>query len=534
MSSSLLNFIVHPFSRGLDLSSSITAIVPGGTVAAENCEYGVHLSPEGARLSYKKRLGTSRYNATQLVVTGAGGDTFTALGDFWRFGSSLTATQKFVATAGTAIYKDDGDGVWDSIKSSWGTNGNTETNIVIAQGYAVFSNGVDTPQKWDQTTVTDLGTSAPTFTDATYHLRRLFEVGDPTSPSRVRFTAAADITDHTGGDSSTFFIGDDDRDRVIGVSEPFHGRLYFFKGPNYGSVWELAGRTAATFTQDHLFSGAPCVSHRGIITTPTDIYWASLYGIHQLTTTQKYGDTEENFLSRPIQTLYNTINFARAAQIVGFYHPNRNLIGWVVPTGSNTQNDTVLAYNYAVNEWSTWTLAGFKGASVMVGRTPTTGRPRLYIGGYDGRARAGDQTTLGDDNGNEAYTMRVKTPYHLRFDENTNELTAKNTMTVTSIVRPTGNFNANLTVITGSQSHTGTVSLNPGSGDLIGSTFIIGTSLIGSGAKTAIGENVIDGAGLGRGVQIEWTQGGLNQDFELYGYGVRYQRGNDVPMDVNQ
>ena len=540
MSSRDLGFVVHPFVGGLDLSSAPTALVPGGVVAAENCEYNVHLTPDGSppRLSLTKRLGTARYNAT--AITGA--PTVTALGDFWRFGTSITPTQKFVATAGTSIWKDDLDGVWDEVLASWGS-ATTWPSITIAQGYAVFTNNNnDIPQKWDQTTVTALTTSLVRFEACSYHLRRLWTVGEQTKragdaaiePSRSIYTAAGDITDFSGGDTGNFVLDEDDGDRLLGVSPSFHGRLYFFKGPNFGSVHEISGTTPSTFSRIRLFSGAPCVSHRSIVSVTNDIFWASRYGIHSLLTTQKYGDTEEFFVSRRIQKLFNTINFARANQIVGFSHPRRNIVGWSIPTGSSTTNDTFIVYNVAVGAWTVWTHAGFDGASVMVGLTPSTALPRLYIGGYDGFVRAADQNTLTDDGASTAYTMRVRTPNHLRLDENTNELTSKVFSSVASIVRPTGSYTANITATVGTRSHTGTVSLNPGSSDLIGSTFIMGTSVMGSSTGTSIAETIIDGADQGRGVQVTWEQGGANQDFELYGYGVRYMRTLDEPFDVNQ
>ena len=463
MPSSNQALIIHPWAGGLDTTKAPTLLDPSSLVTATNIEYDT----SGAR---KKRLGTARYNATATSAT----DTFTALAEHWRFGTSLTPTQKFVGHAGTDIYRDDLDGEWDSIKSSWGSN-TSNVHITIAQGHAVFSNdNGDAPQRWDQTTMSDLtGTGLPEFEACVYHLRRLWTIGEQTAisgsanPSRTTYSAAGDITDFTGGDTSNFIFDEDDGDRLIGLSRPFHNRLYFFKGPIHGSIHEITGTTSSTFARNKIHSGVPCVSHGGIITTPNDIYWVSPFGIHSLTTTINYGDTEEKFLSRSIQETYRNLNLSRLAQVRGFHHPSRNIVGWAVPEAGQTQNTLVLVYNYALGLWSTWDFTGFNAASFMVSMTPSTRKPRLYVGGYAGRVYAGDQATLSDENADQAYDARIKTPVLMKLSDTATELHEKIFTSVTTFFRPKGDHDADLTITVDRRSQTATVSM-AGEGDTLG------------------------------------------------------------------
>lgn len=50
-------------------------------------------------------------------------------------------------------------------------------------------------------------------------------------------------------------------------------------------------------------------------------------------------------------------------------------------------------------------------------------------------------------------------------------------------------------------------------------TFILDTSVLG-GAGVTILETPIEERG--RTIQIQWLQGGLDQDMELFGYSIRY------------
>src|SRR5712692_6602820 len=342
MASSAIPFVAFPSQSGLNSSSPQTYLLPDELTIADNVTYGL----SGER---RKRLGTARYNA---AVIGAATNNIVALAEHWRFGASLTATQRIVACSGAQIWSDSGTGVFTSINAAFGSNTSLTTNIVTAQGFAVFSDGSSTPQKWDQTTMAALGTGAPNFTAAAYHLRRLFTVGTAANPSRVDISAGGDITTWTGGDTANFILDDDDGDQVLGVSRTFHKRLYFYKGPNFGSIHEIAGNTLSTFTRDRVFNGLPALNHKGIITTPNDVYWLSREGVHSLVTTVQYGDTQSAFLSLPIQDLWrdNLIAQGSLNAAVGFWNPVLGLVGWCYrPSGAST-NTQAIVYHYLLSD----------------------------------------------------------------------------------------------------------------------------------------------------------------------------------------
>ena len=142
----------------------------------------------------------------------------------------------------------------------------------------------------------------------------------------------------------------------------------------------------------------------------------------------------------------------------------------------------------------------------------------------------GDQSTLADDGSSTAYTARIQSPNHLRLGDTATELHEKSFPGVFSIVRPTGNYSANITATIDGRVQSNTISLVAGSSDLIGSTFIIGTSLIGSESGTTIVPTPI--GDRGRAIQLAWSQGGVDQDFELYGYALAYAPGESLSFEV--
>ena len=452
--------LAMPSQAGLKSAAPATFLAPDELSVCENISFGLNAER-------KKRLGTTRYNTSTISGTA----NIVALGDFWRFGTSLTPTQKFVAAANGQLYQSPGDGTWTSILNPFGSNTSLITNITVAQGYAVFSDGSSVPQKYDQTAVTALdggAGTAPRFTAASYHLARLFVVGTAAHPSGFDVSAGGDITLWTGGDVLlNASLDPDDGDACIGISRTFHKRLYIFKGPNFGSIHEISGNTLSTLQHDRVFNGLPLLNNKAIITTPNDIFWLSRSGAHSLVTTQQYGDTTAAFLSEPVQDIWQTqLNPSALDAAVGFWNPLYGYVGWFVTPAGSTTNEWALVYHYLISDpsprgkkfWSVWKMGGdVAGYSAQVMVTPSAfsgaGQPRLYLGGSaDGFVYAGDQTTLTDGNG-DAYTARVKTGINLTLGQ-ASVLHEKQFYALTTYFEPVGAYNhdVNITVDNRTQS----------------------------------------------------------------------------------
>lgn len=462
-----------PARSGLKSAAPATFLEPDELSVCENISFGLNAER-------KKRLGTTRYNAATI---GAGANVV-ALQDFWRFGTSLTPTQKFVAAANGQLWQSPGDGTWTSILNPFGSNTSLITNIVIGQGFAVFSDGVSIPQKYDQAAVTALdggAGTAPRFTAAAYHLSRLFTVGTAAHPSAFDVSAGGDITLWAGADVLLNVpLDNDDGDALIGISRTFHKRIYMFKGPTFGSIHEISGNTLSTLQHDRIFNGLPLLNNKALVTTPNDIFWLSRSGAHSLVTTQTYGDTTAAFLSEPIQDIWQSqLNPSALNAAVGFWNSLYGYVGWFVTPAGATTNQWALVYHYLISDpsprgkkfWSVWKLGGSLAAysaNVMV--TPANfsnaGQPRLYLGGSaDGFVYAGDQTVLTDGNGS-AYTARVKTGINLSVGQ-AGPLHEKQFYSVTTYFEPVGPYSHDLNITVDNRTQNFTLVMS-GAGDVLG------------------------------------------------------------------
>lgn len=494
MTSKNTQFTQHPALGGLDISSDPTVLDPNFLVVADNVEY----LAGGQR---KKRPGFRVYSTnstdpaanTYMVSSSA---SVRAIEDFWRYGASLTPEQKYVAVTGASIFASTGDGTWTplTVSSSFGVDSNRVTSITLAGDFAVISDGQSQPVAYDglaltSTTLVTPPTSGstfanwPIFTDSDYHLNRLWFNGVSTAPSLLGFTAANNIFDSTGADAGSFTVNAGDGDRIMGVSKPFYGSLYIFKGPQKGSVFQLSGQDPSDFAIAQVGYGAPLLNPRSLVTTPTDIFWLSQYGVHSLQTTVKFGNVEEAFLSLPIQDLWRENIFKRSLlkDTWGFWHPLRSIVGWVVTPEGETSQHWMVCYNYALSDpkpggkkfWSIWKLSGFSAISgdvMLVSPLDPNhvGDPHLYLGGDTGLVYEGDQENrLGDDA--MPYTMQIRTPTITRFQAptgNVPETQEKGFVGVVTYFSPHGSVSAELIVTVDRRVQSTTIALTGGGATL--------------------------------------------------------------------
>lgn len=59
-------------------------------------------------------------------------------------------------------------------------------------------------------------------------------------------------------------------------------------------------------------------------------------------------------------------------------------------------------------------------------------------------------------------------------------------------------------------------------------TFRLDTDTLG-GSDFQFTETIVEDRG--RSIQVSWSQSGLNQDMELYGYSVRFAPAEDSPLE---
>jgi hypothetical protein len=561
MASKSQQFTLHPALGGLDVSSDPSILDPNFLTAANNVEYleGGQRRKRGGTAVYSTNLPSSSGSSTgtnTFLPANSNPQPVRALADFWTYGTTITPTQSILAVAGKSIFASTGSGSWTpiSVTSSFGSTGSVNTTITLAGGYAVVNDPIGTELPVAVTSALALKAfnstgmaSLPIYTAATYHLNRLFTGGLSTAPSAVNYTAANNIFDSTGTDTGSFTVAIGDGDQVMGLSQPFYGSVYVWKGPQFGSVWQLSGNTPSVFALAEVAHGAPLLNPKALVSTPTDIYWLSNYGIHSLQTTVKFGNVDQAFLSLPIQRLWRDRIISRSdlSKAWGGWAPDRNIVFWAVTPSGSTNAVWLLVYNYALSDpkpggkkfWSIWVFPNGLtcGGTVLTPAAvdPTHGGdPHMWFGESDGQVYIANQDASDSqfNDAGAAYTFTIQTPVISRYPAQTPtpETAEKLNRTVTTYFNPhTPGATAQLTVTVDRRQQTYTVDLTGG-----GAKFDIDAFwdiALFAGNDFNYFETPIEDRG--RSITLRYDQASLNTDCEIFGYSVRYDPAETIPQE---
>jgi hypothetical protein len=190
---------------------------------------------------------------------------------------------------------------------------------------------------------------------------------------------------------------------------------------------------------------------------------------------------------------------------------------WVLPGFGSTTNNRTFGISYARAQEEglkafTWTRGG---ACAGIRIHPTTGRREVLFGGNaDGFVTREDQADRSISNGTTAYTMRLKTP-RLLFAE-VDAAGKPRPYGVGNLQRmglrsiSTGNWNVNVNARL-DRSAGQSLMFNQGT-----QRFIFGTNKFGDPFGGGVGQTAFqEPVGEGRALQLDFTQGGLNQDAHL-------------------
>ena len=488
--------------------------------AAENVMYEL----SGA---VRKCGGDSRINAT--AITGA--PSLTGMFDFWRAGGAATFTQKFVTmTSDSKIYKEDMDGVFDDITGAATITANAIPVFCQARDLLIICDDRnDTPLKWNQTgNVASLAGIPPVARGMIFHHNRPWAWGVNANPSRLYYGSSTDAEDWSGADTGSIDIDPEDGDRIIGTTS-YKKRLVIFKGPNKGSIHILSG-TAPTgsdaFVRTPLTKGIPLQTHNSIIDVADDKWFMSHKGIHSLVATEQFGDFSGRFLTRFLHTFFREMNRSRLNQVWGVPYTDKSCALWVYPSSGNSTNNRTLGLSYLQLEEEgikpfIWTRGG---ASAAIRLNPTSRLNQVVFGNTAGFALLEDQTSR-SITPSTAYNMKLTTPRFL-FAEMDSEGKIKpnnqGTLQRTSLRSvSTGNWNVAVKI---QRDKVEGLSYNFNQGEDLTTTagFILGTSRLGidtlGGGSSTGGPQIkfADTPGEARTIQLEITQGGVNEDAQLY------------------
>lgn len=360
------------------------------------------------------------------------------------------------------------------------------------------------------------------------HLGRIF-MNDKLNPDFLHYSETFNETQWLGlGDSGGLPIseGDGDDSGISAIFPPFKGRLVVAKT---SKKYQMIGDAPETFYVSPMTNGVGSASHKSVVSVDfDDVYDFSKRGIHSIVSTDQFGDFSGQFLSGKIQRTFNTWTADKLNLVQGVYLNKINSAAWIVPengiapTAVWLYNPTIPNEGGAPGVWFRWPNLNPRSISKMSTETGD----RVMIGNDKGRLLLGMNGKY-EDPGGSGISLRFKSG---TIYPDGNPQSIKGFKKFGVLFKPQGRFSFTAYFKVDKLPAQAVTFIQSVIGEQLGSTFVLGSSLIGS--NTPLSPFMKDVFGHGRGCSIEIFQSGAEAQVEIYGYIIEYEL-QDVADEVN-
>ncbi len=364
---------------------------------------------------------------------------------------------------------------------------------------------------------------AEAFPDPSFffqHLGRMW-CNDKTNRDRLHYSETFDKTLWLGfGDSGAMDVapGDGDPEGITNA--------YVYKGmlvvAKKASRHRIVGDSPENFIRETMSSGLGNEGPLAIPVDEQDVIFMSRRGIHSQRATDTYGDVDAAYLSKDIKGSFLEFEAEQLKYSQGTYIPELNSIAISIAEDGDSDPENLWLYNLEVEvpgkdrpgAWYRW-----PGIScTALSRRFINSKYKIMIGTANGRVISAQNEGDFSDFGVDGIPFKVKTgTLYPGGDPNSIKMFKK----ITMIYRPKGNFTFTVkAVIDNLKSQS--FSFNQISGlDLLGTTFILGNSILGSSNTLAPFTFIMEGHG--RGLSLEVSQPSANEQVEIWGFVIEYE-----------
>jgi hypothetical protein len=442
--------------------------------------------------------------------------------DYWRLASGVKVQLVVTATSQGKFYSYDSSGRRTELVNA----GTPITDELEAINHVVINESViwafdvlgATPKKYrpeSSSDVQDLGGTPPDFSFMRVHQGRLW-TNQKDDLDRLNYSPPDDPEVWNGvGDSGALDIrpGDGDPVGLTGIMPPFRGELFVGKQTK---IYRISGNTPETYEVIDFSTGLGLISHTACASVDlNDVVFVSEKGVHSLGTTANFGDFQEEFLSAKIQADFNKWDQTRLKYIQCVYLPDANSVAFAVTTSASGGSNNALWFLHTTSkEWYQWPDIS---CECITAYKNEAGQKRLLLGTSDGRLIITQNGTF-TDFGADGAKFRIKTG---TIYVDGNPLSIKGFKKLGFLFKPKGDFQFTANVWIDNHAVQSLSFEQTSTGDKLGTTFVLGSSILGVNNVLAPFMQPIDG--FGRGIVVEVTQSGSNEQVELYGLIIEYE-----------
>lgn len=504
--------------EGINVTSTLTSgdeftyyVKAAGTVATITT---TNVSNDTITYTATGSLSEGSTATSTLTVTRA--YPYVKVGDYWRFTGSAKAQQIFACSSQPKSFYFDSSGnrfeMTGSITARTGTATSVST-LTFNENLVIFHSRIgNVPLKWDGSALSDLSATAPDASVGTVWLARIW-TNDKVNPDRIHYSATGSLSDWQGvSDSGAIDINPGDGD-IQGVTAifPFKGSLFITKG---SKIYRITGDSPENFRVETVSEGIGCESANSVAAVDQDeVFYVSSKGMHSVSTTSNYGDVQASFVSAKIQPDFGSWSANRIQNMQCVYIEELSSLVYNVAEQSTSEQDNLWLYDIGVKEWYRWPEVDCQ----SIGKVYLSNVNTLFIGTSDGKLiRAQNGTKI--DFGTTPIRYRIRTGL-MYVDQQ--PITVKGFKRLYLYMKPrtTYSFTARVKIDQYSEQVIGFS--GSAEGDVLGTTFRLGSSILGTNVPFGPYSGNIDG--YGHGIIVEIEQSGSSEDVDVLGFAIEYE-----------
>jgi hypothetical protein len=343
---------------------------------------------------------------------------------------------------------------------------------------------------------------------------------DKTNVDRIHYSPISNPEVWQGlGDSGAIDIGVGDGDpEGITAFWSFKGILFVAKRTK---LYKISGFSPEEYQVELVSSGVGCISHNSVAyIDQDDVFFVSEKGVHSLVATDTYGDFQGSYVSADIQQTFNEdFQRNRLKYCWAAYINNLNSVAFAFSDNqvSQDENNAIWLYNIPLKSWYTWPNVSCESLITVSDED----QRRIYVGTSTTRVAKTENGTNYDVNtsgNNTALTFTAKTGVIFVDGD---PYTVKAFKKLSLVYRPNGASTVTALVKIDNYPLQSIAFTESGSSDLLGSSFVLGSSVLSSEPVLAPYTQSIDG--YGRGIQITFEQSGTDEAIEIQGFAIEYE-----------
>ena len=374
----------------------------------------------------------------------------------------------------------------------------------------------------------DLDGSPPKCNSAAEHLGRLW-LNDIEDRDRVHYSTTGEPEEWLGtGDSGALDIGwgDGDPEGVLALSPSFKGRLFCGKATR---LYQVTGNEPMNFFPEPITQGLGVAGNKSFCAIEMDdLVFVSKEGVHSVSAVAAHGDYSASAITSKIMPSFDGWPQNYLYTMAPTYVSPLNAICFNATEEGATAPSALWFYDTEQKAWFTWPDWAAGSSTVFL---DTAQNKRLLFGTTNGQLYLAENGDYADDDGagaTSSYLYRIKTGT-LYVDNNPQ--TIKGYKNLSLLFRPRGRYSFTVNYWIDNLPRTSFLQSQGVNGDELGTTFVLGSSVLGS--SLAFAPVTIPLEGYGRGITLEIENDNQEEQVEIYGLIIEYESA-DISAEVSE